>query len=180
MIKPLPGDNIKPRPQEVSDMLPIASLLAVTAFIVLMRLLWLNWRPGRAVTVATIAALVLIISLGILAATGRLPWIAAIGAAALPFLRRGTGLLRYLPWLRQLFGRSQHSSKDDQRRQPPGSGTVSRAQALEILGLSGSPDRDQIIAAHRRLMQKVHPDRGGSNYLAQQLNEAKRILLKTN
>jgi len=159
-------------------MLAIASLLAVTAFIVLMRLLWLNWRPGRGITLATIAALVLIISLGVLAATGRLPWIAAIGAALVPFLKRGVSLLRYLPWLRHLFGSFARPKNGDQRRPTPGAGGMSRQQALEVLGLRGAPDRDAIIAAHRRLIQKMHPDRGGSNYLAQQLNEAKRVLLK--
>ena len=159
-------------------LLPIASLLAVTAFVVLTRLLWLNWRPGRGVTIATVAALVLIISLAILAATGRLPWIAALLAAAVPFLRRGIGLLRYLPWIRQLFGTYQKTRSGGQSRPAPGAGNMPRAQALEVLGLSGTPGRDEVIAAHRRLMQKVHPDRGGSNYLAQQLNEAKRVLLK--
>ena len=56
---------------------------------------------------------------------------------------------------------------------------MSRSQACEVLGLSGDPGRDEVIEAHRRLMQKVHPDRGGSTYLAQQLNEAKRVLLST-
>ena len=50
---------------------------------------------------------------------------------------------------------------------------MSRSEALEVLGLEGRPGRDEIIAAHRRLMQRVHPDRGGSKFLAQQLNEAK-------
>jgi len=159
--------------------LPIAGLLAVTTFLLLMRLLWLNWRPGRATTIITVAAFILVASLGVLAATGRLPWLAAISAALLPFLRRGAGLLRYLPWLRHLFGAYQGAR--GQRQEQAGSaspGSMSRDQAIEVLGLSGSPTREEIIAAHRRLMQKIHPDRGGSNYLAQQLNEAKRILLK--
>ncbi len=57
-------------------------------------------------------------------------------------------------------------------------GAMSRDQAREVLGLGTHPTRDEVIAAHRRLMQKVHPDRGGSTFLAQQLNEAKRVLLK--
>ena len=56
---------------------------------------------------------------------------------------------------------------------------MSLEEAREILGLEANPTREQIIEAHRRLMQKVHPDRGGSTYLAQQLNEAKRVLLKS-
>jgi len=59
-----------------------------------------------------------------------------------------------------------------------GGETMNRRLALEVLGLSGNPSREEIIAAHRRLMQKLHPDRGGTTYLAQQLNDAKRVLLQ--
>lgn len=51
-------------------------------------------------------------------------------------------------------------------------------QARAVLGLeNGTIDVTQVIDAHRRLMQRVHPDKGGSALLAQQLNEAKRVLL---
>jgi hypothetical protein len=57
-------------------------------------------------------------------------------------------------------------------------GSMDRTEALEVLGLGTQPTREEILAAHRRLIQKLHPDRGGSTYLAQQLNEAKRRLLE--
>ncbi len=51
-------------------------------------------------------------------------------------------------------------------------------EALGVLGLDESASRDDIIDAHRRLIQKMHPDRGGSTVLAARINEAKDILLK--
>lgn len=54
---------------------------------------------------------------------------------------------------------------------------MTESLALEILGLSQGADREAIIAAHRRLMQRMHPDRGGSDYLAQRINAARDFLL---
>ena len=53
-----------------------------------------------------------------------------------------------------------------------------RAEALEVLGLSeGASDKD-IKAAYKKLMQKVHPDHEGSQWMAAKLNQAREILLK--
>ncbi len=58
------------------------------------------------------------------------------------------------------------------------SSDMSISQALEILGLEPEATKEDVHKAHRRLMQKLHPDRGGSNFLAAQVNMAKEILLK--
>lgn len=56
-------------------------------------------------------------------------------------------------------------------------GGMSREEAFDVLGLTAGAGVDDIKAAHRRLMTGVHPDRGGSTYLAARINQAKDVLL---
>jgi len=56
-------------------------------------------------------------------------------------------------------------------------GPMSREEAFKVLGLAPDADQAAIKAAHRRLMRNLHPDKGGSDYLAQQINRAKDVLM---
>lgn len=84
----------------------------------------------------------------------------------------------YLDRLHGNAWRRVSATGHDSGKTPPGSGKMSRDEASKVLGLQPGASKKDIIAAHRRLMQKFHPDRGGSDYLAAKINLAKDVLLK--
>lgn len=235
----------------------IAVFIGAAAFIVLWRELSAKNRPRRLSKLGWTAAIMLGGTLAIMAGSGRLHWLAAVFAGALPALRWVLGLvlgpvighfvrsrmqganappgnsgpatstvatdeLRMtlvhesgdmdgdvlagtfagqrlssldLPGLRSLYGELTSTDSlqlleayldrrfpgwtDEARERPPPSGDrdMDKEQALAVLGLSSGASEEEIVNAHRRLMQKLHPDRGGSDYLAATLNLAKRVLL---
>ena len=69
----------------------------------------------------------------------------------------------------------QSSAGDSQAHQSNSGMNVTEAR--EILGVGDDPSKDEIVEAHRSLMGRLHPDKGGNNYLAAKVNAAKKILL---
>ena len=241
-------------------------LIAIIVLLLLIRFFYRQSSPdlkriGRNLAIALAAAVFLF-----LLATGRLHWLFAVFAAAVPVVLRALPLLRYVPLLKGLYNKFQknkpgvagtasaqtssvrskfilmtlnHDSgavdgevlqgqftgkklhdlslqqlfllldecqpdnesvsllvayldrehpewresagstgSSNAGNQAQGSGDMSVEEAYEILGLSNGASKDEVKSAHRKLMQKVHPDHGGSTYLSAKINLAKDTLLK--
>ena len=151
--------------------------LVLFILVVAATLFWLNQTmrhrsPDLRLHYQKLITAALLLILALLTLTGRLPWPVALVLTALPLLRAGRR------WRRIETEPDPAAGADDQRSgrttAPDG---MSREEALDILGLAPDAGRDDIVLAHRRLMQKLHPDRGGSHYLASKINRAKDLLL---
>ena len=126
----------------------------------------------------------------LLAITGRLHWVGAAIAMALPVINRLWRVFgKHLPWIAPIIAKraqarqektgadGEGSGKGNQQK-PPREPQLTVAEARQILSVHANASREEIIGAHRKLIQKFHPDRGGNDYLASRINAAKELLLK--
>ena len=100
-------------------------------------------------------------------------------AALLALAGRLAQLAQFAPMFKKIFGDANAAPNSSSNTgQAPNTNHMSRQQAAELLGVEVTASDADIRMAHKRLMQKIHPDRGGSDALAKQINLAKDLLLK--
>ena len=126
---------------------------------------------------AWLAALLLV---GLLALTGKLNWLFAVCGVTIAYLLRLMPVVLSLgPQLHKLWMQFNSAKYQNRQSSQPGRGeALTKAEALAILGLKPGAGKTEIIEAHRKLISRMHPDKGGSDYLAAQINLAKKILLE--
>ena len=157
--------------------------------IIALALLWAVGRWGintsprnlRWTGMAVLAALCLAAAL-FLALRGQLGGAAAFATGAMALYGR-------YRWIKGIIERIANSGRANTGRTNTGrNGTGQRSrqsatvasdeEARAVLGLKPDADREAVLEAHKRLMRLVHPDRGGTDYLAAKINQARDILLE--
>ena len=141
----------------------IAIILATLLYLIVKNNVNVNKSKVIFFTVATIVLYLI--------ATGKTHWITGLLVALIPIIKKIFIVLRYIPILQKF--RSYY--KDKQEFNNPNK--LSRKEAEEILGVNENATKEEIIFAHKKAMQKHHPDRGGSKYMAAKINSAKDKLL---
>ncbi|WP_417452029.1 J domain-containing protein [Kordiimonas sp.] len=105
--------------------------------------------------------------------------VAVCGILTFALMATGRGVMAILPiglaaW--RMFGAGLQPSRKSASRGQEGA-QMSPAEARDVLGVEKGAGDDEVNSAYRRLMAKYHPDKGGNDWMASKLNEARKTLL---
>lgn len=152
-------------------MILILWVLGIVIVTLLVRLL-LNKAPSNGKPFLLRAAVVVIVLVAIgLALRGLWPVAMSLFGGLMVY---GKPVLKAFGLWQTIKGFKQTASV----KNAPITAAMDKAQARKILELEDQASAEEIIAAHKKMMAKNHPDKGGSTYLASQINQAKDVLLK--
>ena len=163
-------------------MLPlILGIVAVVAVFYLLR--WISNADPKNVrkSIPWGAIGVVVLVLLVLAVTGRIDAALAGFAALMVWGMRVLSMIQMGKRFTDMFkktrdgGSEQAGAGEGQPRRPQPN--MSAEEAYSILGLKPGASDDDIKAAYRRVIGQLHPDRGGTDYLAAKVNQAKDVLL---
>ncbi len=159
----------------IKSLLVILAVIAVLYLIRSIRRLPDKERPKHALKYGLYILAAILIGLVV---AGKLHWVAAGIAALLPIMQKlfHAGI-RLMPFLKYWNEAKQQHNNTQQSPPPSTTGNMTLDEAKEIFGIETIDSVEQITKRHRELMQKIHPDRGGSDYLAAQINHAKDLLV---
>jgi hypothetical protein len=106
-----------------------------------------------------------------------MPYIAALLGGAMALIATFSRLIQILSTVDSLKGLFKKPQSDATQKTST-TAKMTKEQAFKILEISENASKEEIEEAYKRLMKKNHPDVGGTEYFASQLNEAKDLLLK--
>ncbi|MGK0375362.1 MAG: flagellar biosynthesis component FlhA [Arenicella sp.] len=110
-----------------------------------------------------------------LVASGRAHWLMGVLAGLLALAGRLAQFSQYMPMFKKMMGDEPEPSQAGSLASSKQG--MTKQAAADILGIDVLAQPDDVRMAHKRLIQKMHPDRGGSDALAKQINLAKDVLL---
>ena len=104
-----------------------------------------------------------------LVVTGRAHWLYASIVALIPLARKIMFIFRFIPLFKKFYSSKSNNTNKVKK--------MSKIEAASILNVSLNASKEEIIKAHKKAIQKAHPDKGGNIELAKKINEAKDVLI---
>lgn len=136
---------------------------------------WLLLRLSRGGAIdandQNMTILKVVVLLGIVAALA----VARLGPLAFMVLIAAGGVMAIETWRARTIANDQQSGQNLPTK--PGK-AMTLDEASAVLGISPEASPDEVRAAHRKLITQIHPDKGGTDYLASKINEARDMMLE--